>query len=111
MKQDQEHSQPKTTKGPLLFRTIKKFASKVKNTLTELGGIHSVHKYTEGEIARYKVGKVPKTLVQYDAETKTVEGTCCSNHVLQDIIIVTVFFSSRLADICFHCVALLPLVL
>ena len=76
---DMKQKQPKTTKGPHFFRTIKKFASKVKNTLTELGGIHSVHRYSVGETARYKVGKVPKTLRYYDADTKTVEGTCCSS--------------------------------
>jgi hypothetical protein len=80
---DMKQNQPKTTKGPHFFRTIKKFASKVKNTLTELGGIHSVHRYSVGETARYKVGKVPKTLRYYDADTKTVEGKCCSSRSMQ----------------------------
>lgn len=74
MKQSQLQ-QPKATKGHTFFRIIKNIASKVKNTLTEFGGIHSVQMYSEGETARYKIGKAPKTLVHYDSETKTVEGT------------------------------------
>ena len=56
-----------------VFSKIKKFATKVKDTLDELGG--GIHKYKLGERARYRVIKVPKKCRRlYDEDTRTVEG-------------------------------------
>jgi len=64
-------------KGRLLNK-IKKFAGKVKRTVGELGGGTGMHKFKEGELARYRVGKVPKERSRnydsFDHDTWTVEG-------------------------------------
>mmetsp|Transcript_10638 Transcript_10638/g.23488 ORF Transcript_10638/g.23488 Transcript_10638/m.23488 type:complete len:1001 (+) Transcript_10638:135-3137(+) len=93
-----------TKKKGLLFavRTIKKLAGKVKNTLGELGGISSVHKYKLGERARYKVVKVPSGKSRermgdaYDVETRTVEVEIMAVHI--DAVLDMPYYTIQLPD-------------
>jgi len=59
------------------FRKMKKLAGKVRTTL----GVSGVHKYRVGDLARYRVGKVPRCLDTYDPETRTVEVEIRAVHI------------------------------
>lgn len=74
-------------KGTKLLHKIKKLAGKVKTTLGELGGTAGVHKYKLGEVARYRVHRIPRHCEEeYDAETRTVEG---EKHLLHSTTLST----------------------
>jgi len=58
---------------------VKQLASKVKNTLGEMGGLNGVHKFRPGERARYKTVKIRDknwmiAVGKYDVMTMTAEG-------------------------------------
>ena len=62
-----------------LLHHIRQLASKVKNTLGELGGLNGVHRFKLGERARYKTVKIrDKNWMiaegKYDVMTMTAEG-------------------------------------
>jgi len=63
----------KQTQKKTVFTKLKKMASTLKDTINELSG--GVHKYKLGEMARYKVIKVPRKCKKlFDEDTRTVEG-------------------------------------
>jgi len=63
----------KQTQKKTVFTKLKKMASTLKETINELSG--GVHKYKLGEMARYKVIKVPRKCKKlFDEDTRTVEG-------------------------------------
>jgi hypothetical protein len=58
---------------------IRQLASKVKNTLGELGVLNGVHRFQLGEMARYKTVKIRDknwmiAVGKYDVMTMTAEG-------------------------------------
>jgi len=79
-----------------LFRKIKKLAGKVKNTLGELGGISSVHKYRLEERARYRIAKAPRCLRTYDPKTMTVEVEIVTVHI--DAVLEMPYYTIVLPD-------------
>jgi len=63
----------KQTQKKTVFTKLKKMANTLKETINELSG--GVHKYKLGEMARYKVIKVPRKCKKlFDEDTRTVEG-------------------------------------
>ena len=65
--------------GKGLLHHIRQLASKVKNTLGELGGLNGVHRFQLGEMARYKTVKIRDknwmiAVGKYDVITLTAEG-------------------------------------
>jgi len=63
----------KQTQKKGVFNKLKKMASTLKETINDLSG--GVHKYKLGEMARYKVIKVPRKCKKlFDEDTRTVEG-------------------------------------
>ena len=70
----------KQTQKKGVFTKLKKMASRLKETINELSG--GVHKYKLGEMARYKVIKVPRKCKKlFDEDTRTVEGKSYHEYV------------------------------
>ena len=62
----------------------------MKDTLDELGG--GIHKYKLGEMARYRVIKVPKKCRSlYDEDTRTVEGKLYFIILYVDFLLLLVY--------------------